>query len=205
MKFLNHVKRKMASPEELQELLIKFHETLEKWPRDGGLFLDLMKEKLKKLEQNFANEIATQIPSSLGDKQKSFLSADISASGQKEVYVALYQMHGDSLDKWISTLSSIAMQGISRPIYENEADVCSMIRAKVQRSKEAYVVVKIPADDIVQTPSTHTDRDGRKLLHIKPGSLKPENIVRFVHLSGQYLWQNGKLTKLDLASPIISK
>ncbi|MCD6047206.1 MAG: icmQ [Gammaproteobacteria bacterium] len=203
MKFLNPVKRKMASPEELQELLTKFHETLEKWPRDGGLFLDLMKEKLKKLEQTFANEVAGQIPSSLVDKQKAFASTDM--SGQKEVYVALYQMHGDNLDKWVTTLHSIAMQGISRPIYENEADVCSMIRTKLQRSKEAYAVVKVLASDIVKTPNEPTDRDGRKLLHIKPGSLKPENIVRFVHISGQYLWQNGKLTKLDLASPIISK
>jgi Dot/Icm secretion system protein IcmQ len=160
-----------------------------------------MGEKLKQIEQSFVKEIAAQIPE---DRSKNS-SVTGAQAGEKEIYVALYQMDGDNLDKWGMTLNSIAMQGVSRPIYENEADVCGMIRAKEQKAKEAYAVLKIKASDIVNSPSPHLDRNGKILIYVKPGSLKPENILRFVHISGQYLWRQGRLTKLDLPSPIKEK
>lgn len=192
----------MPSPAEVKALLEKFQETLAKWPRDGGLFIDLMGEKLKQIEQNFAKDVVTQLPAGTFNKNENNKSVD---TGQTEVYVELYQMNGDNMDRWATTLNSIAIQGISRPIYQTEADVCAMIRNKEQKIKEGYAVVKIASTDIVTPPRPLQDKDARPLLHVKPGSLKPENIVKFVHFSGQYLWQNGTLIKLDLPSPIREK
>lgn len=190
----------MPSSDEIKNLIEKFQETLKNWPRDGGLFLDLMSEKLKQIEQTFLREVTAQLPDDLLLKKKG--TTQTNETGEKDVYIALYQMDGDNMDKWAMTLNAIAMQGISRPIYENEVDVCSMIRAKEQKTKEAYAVVKMKATDIINSAVSPKDRADRKLIYVKPGSLKTENISRFVHLSGQYLLQKGKLIKLDLSSPI---
>lgn len=191
----------MPTPEEINSLIEKFEETIRKWPKNGGLFIDLMGEKLKQIEKGFITELATQLPpEAFAQKNGKPTNA---LSGETEVYVALYQMDGDNMDRWAMTLSAIAIQGISRPIYASEADVCSMIRAKEQRNKEGYAVVKLMESDIVKSPSPLQDRFGKKLIHVKPGSLKTNAIVKFVHISGQYAWKNGKLIKLDARSPIL--
>ncbi len=191
------------TPTEVKALIEKFEHTLNMWPKDGGLFLDLMKEKLKQIESNFTQEVLTQLP------EKAFqthLNPDDASADKKDrdVYVALYQMQGDNLDRWKTILHAIGMQGVSRPIYENEADVINLIRHKEHPNKEGYAVVKIPNDMILHPKAPPLDKNGKPLVHVKPNALKIANVIRFVHKSGQYALENGHLVKLDLPSPLAS-
>lgn len=193
----------MATPEEIKQLIEKFEKTLHAWPADGGLFLDLMREKLEQIKQTFVQDVATHLPpDALGHLQE---SQALSQKSETDVYIALYQMQGDNIDRWATILSAIGMQGVSRPIYKNEADVINVIRHKEQPLKEGYAVVKIPTQDILSSSSPHLDRSGFPLLHLKANALKIANVQRFVHQSGQYALKEGKLVKLDFPSPLAKK
>jgi intracellular multiplication protein IcmQ len=189
----------MASPEDVTELLEKFKETVELWPRDSGLFLELMREKLKLIEQQFMQEVTAQLPDEVLKKRQEVAQIGVD---QVEVFIELYQSDGDNMSRWAMILNALPMQAISRPIYETESGVCSMIRAKENKNREGYAVVKVLKASIIKSTPPLLDIAGRALLQLKSGALQIKNVVRFVHYSGQYLWQNGKLIKLDLPSPI---
>lgn len=187
----------MASPKDLIEFLEYLHGCVQEWPKGSSLFLDLVGEKLRLMETQLIDEITPQLPKSDAETKRQ----DAEASKQNEVYVALYQFDGHNLDKWAQILNTISFQGVSRPIYAKEEEVCSMIRGKEKREKEAYAVVKVP-DGTIIPGTTSQDKQGYPLLHLKQGTLQSKLIFKFVHVSGQYLWQNGKLIKLDAPSPL---
>jgi intracellular multiplication protein IcmQ len=190
----------MMNSKDVLEIIEKFEETIAKWPQNGGMFVDLMGEKLKQIEKEFLEEIAAQIPAEHFHQEEK--TEKTVPSGTQEVYVTLYQMDGNNMARWALTLGAIAIQGISRPIYENENDALNMIHHREAQEKEGYAVVQVPAVAIVKPATTHQDKLGQKLLHVKPGALKADNITRFVHISGQYAWQKNQLVKMDMPSPI---
>lgn len=190
----------MPTPEELITLIKQFQETLTKWPHDSGLFFELLQKKIEIMQNQFVQDVATQLPAGTF---KNTNETPIT-SNETEVYVELYQADGDNMDRWAMILKAIAVQAISRPVYKNEVDVCSFIRAKQQKNREGYAVVKVPNTNILHPAVSHKDGAGRTLLQIKSGTLKSENISRFVHISGQYAWQKDKLVKLSLPSPILA-
>ena len=192
----------MPTPEELSALLRQFQATLTQWPHDSGLFFELMQKKIEGMQSQFVQAVAEQLPAQTFGKNTDTTQT---ATNQTDVYVELYQSDGDNMDRWAMILKAIAVQAISRPIYQNEADVCSMIRAKQQPNKEGYAVVTVPDADIMNPAISCKDSAGRPLVQIKSGTLKSENIIRFVHITGQYVWQNDRLIKLDLPSPIREK
>ena len=192
----------MPTPEELATLLRQFQATLSQWPHDSGLFFELMQKKIETMQSQFVQEVAEQLPAKTFSKNT---PTSQTATNQTDVYVELYQADGDNMDRWAMLLRAIAVQAISRPIYQNEADVCSMIRAKQQPNREGYAIVTVPNADIITPVMPHKDSAGRPLMQIKSGTLQSENIIRFVHVSGQYAWQSDRLIKLDLPSPIREK
>lgn len=189
----------MPTPEELTALLRQFQATLTQWPHDSGLFFELMQKKIEAMQSQFVQAVAAQLPAQTFSKNTDAIQT---ATDQTDVYVELYQSDGDNMARWAMILKAIAVQAISRPIYQNEADVCSMIRAKQQPSKEGYAVVTVLNADIMTPVMPYKDSAGRPLVQIKSGVLKSENIIRFVHITGQYAWQSDRLIKLDLPSPI---
>ncbi len=189
----------MATPQQIIQLLEQLDHCIKNWPRGSGLLLDLIAEKLKVLQKNLINDITAALPPELFEKIAIDHPAPVlNNSDEPEIYVALYQVDGTNLDKWAQTLSTIAFQGVFRPIYGNEADICKMIQSKENRVREAYAVIKIDPNAIITAHKENLDKFGSPLFHIKPGSLQSKNIKRFVHLSGQYLWQNNQLIRLDL-------
>ena len=194
----------MATPTEVKQLIEKFEKTIHDWPADGGLFLDLMREKLQQIKQSFVQDVVSHLPEgSFGGTKDNQQTQE---NSETNIYVALYQMQGDNIDRWATILGAIGMQGVSRPIYKNEADVINMIRHKEQPVKEGYAVVKVSVRDILPaTNPPHTDKAGFPLLHVKGSALKISNVQRFVHKSGQYAFKEGKLVKLDLPSPLSQK
>ena len=193
----------MATPQEIIHLLEQLDHCVKNWPRGSGLLLDLISEKLKIIQTNLIDDVTAALPDDL--RQKMIIESTptaLSDSNEPEIFVALYQVDGSNLDKWSQTLSTIAFQGVFRPIYGTEADICKMIQGKDNRTREGYAVMRIDPAAIIASPKENLDKLGSPLFHIKPGSLQSKNIKRFVHMSGQYLWQNNTLTKLDLPVPL---
>lgn len=193
----------MATPQEIIHLIDQLDHCIKTWPRGSGLLLDLIAEKLKTLQKNFLDEITAALPPELTDQLvKDKPAPTISDFNEPEIFVALYQVDGSNLDKWAQTLSTIAFQGVFRPIYGTEKAICQMIQSKENRVREAYAVIKIDPAALITSAKENLDRLGNPLFHIKPGSLQSKNIKRFVHLSGQYLWQDNILIKLDMPVPL---
>lgn len=193
----------MATPQEIIHLLEQLDHCVKNWPRGSGLLLDLISEKLKTIQKNFIEEVTAALPDDVRHKiNDDNASATLSDQNEPEIFVALYQVDGTNLDKWAQTLSTIAFQGVFRPIYGSEAAICKMIQGKENRTREGYAVIRIDPSAIIASPKENLDKLGSPLFHIKPGSLQSKNIKRFVHMSGQYLWQNNTLIKLDLPVPL---
>ena len=193
----------MATPQQIIQLIEQLDHCVKTWPRGSGLLSDLIAEKLKIIQKNFLEEITAALPKELlAQFSTEATNAVLNDQNEPEVFVALYKVDGTNLDKWAQTLSTIAFQGVFRPIYSKEEHICKMIQSKENRNREGYAVMRIDPSAIINSPKENLDKFGSPLFHIKPGSLLSKNIKRFVHMSGQYLWQNNALVKLDLPVPL---
>lgn len=117
--------------------------------------------------------------------------------GSAEIYISLYQTSGQNLKKWESLLSSINNYSSGRPIYRTEEDMKSFLRPKENQQNDGYAVVYVNASDILKPPANKPllDKSGRELLIVKEGTIRSQNIVRFVHMTGQYRFEKGVLVK----------
>lgn len=119
------------------------------------------------------------------------------------VFVSLYQTQGDSLPRWQHMLANLGLFSVNRPIYLQEPDIQASILQEQGQGRHAYTVVTVAPEDILSTAEegSQVDRRGRQCVFLKEGALKPENIIRFVHSTGEYKWINGFLVQqLNTAS-----
>lgn len=107
--------------------------------------------------------------------------------GYERVYIALYQAEGGRLDRWFSTIKMLTIYSVSRPVYRSEAEIGEVIRTKKGKS-DAYVIAWVKQSDIIPSYSGSPLKDKweHELLTLKEGSIKLENIVRFVHDEKNY-------------------
>lgn len=187
------------SDEEVQkslEVLKALDKAIGEGPWDKSLLLKAIGKKLQDAREHFIQDldlqaIIDQVAVSQ-DTAPQALHVDFT-----EVYVSLYQAQGTTIPKWAAILTSLTQLSITRPIYKNEEDIRASIRAKAFQANDAYVVVKIRKSDVLPAPEgkTPVDRFGRELMVLKENVIRPENITRFVHLTGEYHFINGALIK----------
>lgn len=117
--------------------------------------------------------------------------------GQIEVFISLYSSDGDNIKKWAKQLLSISRAIVTRPIYRSERDIRALIRSKTNKKNEAYVAVYIDATEIItpQADRMPTDKLGHELMILRDKAIKAENITRFIHLSGEYLYKDEQLVR----------
>jgi intracellular multiplication protein IcmQ len=120
-------------------------------------------------------------------------------SGLVEVFIAVYCAEGANVRRWESVLSNLPKQVVGRPIYKREKDIKDIIAAKENQINDGYIIAYVTEMDILK-PSFRdkavTDRFGHELIRLKDNMLKLENITKLVHLTGEYAYKNGKLTRL---------
>jgi len=94
-------------------------------------------------------------------------------------------------------LRSIKSYLLGRPVYQNEIDVQKVIRAKLAKTSEAYIVVAIDKTSIRNEPHLppRMDRYKNTLLTLKEGSVTADNIIEFVHMGKRYCFKNGRLVQ----------
>ena len=162
----------------------------------------LLKHKRKKAE-----ETLNEFEESMGDLKDRVLNVDNVVEkkrqsmkipeGDKLVYISLYQASGKDIMMWQITCNAIATCGFGRPIYLEEEKAQQWVKSKGAGNTDGYAVVHVPESSIILL-----DKDERpmydglenQVVHIKPGNLAPENIVKFVHYNQDgYYFIDGKL------------
>lgn len=165
-------------------------------PWEESNFLRVIGKNLQEIRNNFANLLSGNQDVNQSDTTVQDNRAAQRAS-QQEVFIALYASDGNNLQSWERILANLPRQLISRPVYTEELNVQNLIKSKENKVNEAYVAVYISQSDILTLPSDKIpcDKFGKPLLTLKDRSLNLDNISRFIHLSGTYNYQKGRLIK----------
>ena len=176
--------------------LIKILETAiteGKW--DGGLFFQAAGKKLRDLRDRIKSEINIDVAQPL---TQAAVNTVIKYSGLIDIYVSLYNAEGQNIYKWENILTTISRQAITRPIYKKEKDVREVITAKENQTNDAYIIAYVNETSITKTITGKPllDRFGHELLVLKENSIVTNNIAKFIHSSGEYSYEKGKLVKL---------
>ena len=117
--------------------------------------------------------------------------------GDVLVYITLYQASGKDLMMWQITCNAISTCGFGRPIYLEEKNAMQWVKSKGEKTCDGYVIVHVPKEAVIDLDKDETemlDSLNNKLVHIKPGYLGPDKIVKFVHFNqSKYYFIDGKL------------
>lgn len=181
--------------------LIKILETAiseGKW--DGGLFFQAAGKKLRDLRDRIKSEINIDVAEPM---TQAAVNTVMKYSGLIDVYVSLYSAEGVNISKWETILTTISRQAITRPIYKKEKDVREVISAKEYQANDAYIIAYVNENSITKTITGKPllDRFGHELMVLKENSIVVDNIAKFIHSSGEYSYEKGKLSKLAQAQP----
>ncbi len=185
----------ILSDQQNEAILKALDEAIKEGPWDESNFLRAIGKNLNEIRENFVNQ--------LGAKAQSFKSEAHLAhrmalrSGQQEVFVSLYSADGTNMQTWEKIVANIPRQMISRPIYANEEHVKAVIKTKENKQNEAYLGIYINQSDIIPLPPDKIllDKLGNTLLSLKDRTLDLDNISCFVHVSGHYRFDRGRLIK----------
>ena len=173
------------------EILKSLDEALEKGPWQNSLFLTGIGKKLKDIRNRFKEEMGLEEISGIA-------AIELPTDTQfLEVYISLYQSEGTNIRKWHTVVLSLIGHSVSRPVYKSESDIKAAMHAKDFKTNDAYVVVRLTPKDILApaTDRPRTDREGRELVTLREGAIRLENIMRFVHSSGEYKIIENSLVK----------
>lgn len=185
--------------DEAQALLKSLNDLLDKGQWDKSNFLKMIGKNITEIRDDLADKLGAvsreQLKAEAHNAKQSALR-----SGQTEVYISLYSAKGSDLATWERIVANLPRQMISRPIYANEPDIKNIIKHKENQMNEAYVALYVNASDILQLPPDKVVQDklGAELMNLKDRTIFIENISRFVHLTGIYQLDHGRLVKRQL-------
>ena len=182
--------------EQSSAILKALDEALETGPWEQTTFLRVIGKNLKKVRDDFHNEITAASHES-SKTESNLLNRVALRGGQQEVYVSLYTSGGESIAAWERVVANLSRQIISRPIYADEEDVKHLIRLKENKNNEAYIAIFVDQSALlaIHPDKIQKDRYGKSLLILKDKAIDLANISRFVHLSGVYSYSKGRLIK----------
>lgn len=191
---LRQAMKEQLTDQQNEAILKALNDTIENGPWDKSNFLKAVGKNLTDIRDDFLTQVQTNGRMHL--KAESNLANRIALrSGQREVYISLYASDGVNLHSWEKIVANLPGQVISRPIYADEEDVKEALKLKTNQQNEAYVAIYIHQTDIlsVAPEKASLDKLGKVLLSLKNNALNLENISRFVHKSGVYRYEHGRL------------
>lgn len=186
--------KNQLSDKQNQDMLKALNEAIENGPWDKSSFLKVIGKNLMEIRDEFLSKIESQNRTQL-TTESNLANRVALRSGQREVYVSLYSADGANLVSWERIVANLPRQVISRPIYADEEDIKTVLKTKEFKQNEAYVAIFIHQNDILPLPpeKASVDKLGKVLLSLKGNALNLENISRFVHLTGVYRYEKGRL------------
>jgi intracellular multiplication protein IcmQ len=184
------------SDEQNEAILKALDETLKNDAWEESNFLRAIQSNLKEVREKFLNQLGSRTKEQV--KAETHLANRMARRGeQQEVFVSLYSSDGTNIQSWERIVSNLPRQMISRPIYASEEHAEELIKTKENKHNEAYIGIFINQTDIISLPPDKVlnDKLGNMLLTLKDKTLNLENISRFVHSSGIYQYDRGRLIK----------
>lgn len=165
-------------------------------PWEESNFLRVIGKNLQAMRDNFVSQMNSP-EKEQADANASLANQIALRRDQQKVYIHLYSSDGKSIHSWEWIVANLPRQMISRPIYADEEDVKAIIKTKENKINEAYAVIYIGQDDILQISADKVpvDKLGKHRLFLKDGSIKLDNIVCFVHMADTYHYLQGRLVK----------
>lgn len=188
--------KEILSDQQNEAILNALDEAINNGPWDQSNFLRAIGKNLNDIRENFVNQLDTRTRQQI--KADTHLANRMALrSGQQEVFVSLYSADGTNLQSWEKIVANLPRQMISRPIYANEENVRELIKTKENKQNEAYLGIYINQTDIIplSPDKALSDKLGNALLTLKDKTLDLENISRFVHITGIYQFDRGRLLK----------
>jgi len=162
----------------------------------------LLKHKKKKVEESVKHfeeamsdleDRVVNVDNIVEKKKKSHIIPE----GDVLVYVTLYQASGKDLMMWQITCNAISTCGFGRPIYLDEEKARQWVKSKGSGNTDGYAIVHVPENSLItkdKDESLMYDSLENQVVHIKPGNLSAERIVKFVHYNqDSYYFIDGKL------------
>lgn len=184
------------SDEEAQALLKSLNELVEQGPWDKSNFLKAIGKNITKIRDDLVEKVGAPTPVEMHAQAQAAKQSAL-RTNQQEVFVSLYSSKGTDMSAWERIVTNLPRQMVSRPIYADEKDVQSSIKHKEHQINEAYVAIFIDKSAVLELSEEKTSHDklGNKLLSLKDKSLNLDSISRFVHLTGIYQLESGRLLK----------
>lgn len=123
-------------------------------------------------------------------------------SDETKVYVYLYNANGAVFTSWLNMLTPKLFYeySVNRPIYAEQSQVESLIRAKTNKMQHAYLTVIMKQADIVvvEPEAIKKDVSGNPMIKVREGSLSFDRFVAFMHNGVEYVLNTeGKLVKKE--------
>jgi intracellular multiplication protein IcmQ len=184
-----------------KKLISILDNVIEKGHWEDTLFLQATGKKLREFRERLKSELNLSSEESRPSSSPHHRYIKEKKTNQTSllVFILIYCAEGTNLRQWETVINSLATHSMTRPIYKNESDVQTVIRGKANKQNDAYVALSITENDISPPFSAKipVDRYGNELVVLKEGVVHQNNIEYFMHTSGRYIFQNGKLVRLE--------
>lgn len=180
-----------------KKLIQSLDDAIQKGPWEKGLLFQTIRKKLMSFKEELLQELQLELPEHYLKETRSVASDFENLPDYLTVYISLYMSDGMNISKWEKFLLTLSSNFASRPIYKVEEDIRSILRAKENKSNDAYIVAHVKTQDIIPSNATSppTDKFGHELIVLRQGSVQPRNISQFIHPTGRYLFKDGRLIK----------
>lgn len=196
------MKNNDLTKEQVDDILKILDDLVSRSGWDASMFLRMMNKSILALRDDFSAKAQAVYQLQQSNVSSHLANRVALRNGQQEVYISLYSADGGNMQAWERIVLNLPKHMISRPIYANEEDVNQMIRHKDNKINEAYVSVFINQTDLLSLgDKTPCDKLGKALLTLKDRAVTLPNINRFVHSSGVYFLQHGRLIKEEGLNP----
>ncbi|MCX7115207.1 MAG: Dot/Icm secretion system protein IcmQ [Gammaproteobacteria bacterium] len=156
-------------------------------------FLRVMGKQLHQVRDTFKNMIGQAANAA----NTTAVTTKASDDKQVELFIYLYSTKGLDMTTWEHILVNLPSQLVSRPIYTDEKNIKTWIRSKPTPNNEAYIRVTVSERFIMTLPDGKgpVDRLKQPLITIRGFPLDSNYKATFVHITGEYEYFHGHLTK----------
>ncbi|MDR3501060.1 MAG: Dot/Icm secretion system protein IcmQ [Legionella sp.] len=188
--------KEILSEQQNDAILQALDEAISNGPWEESNFLRAIGKNLNDIRENFVNQLGTRTKAQI-QAETQLANRMALRSGQQEVFVSLYSSDGSNIQSWERIVANLPRQMISRPIYATEEHAKAIIKTKENKINEAYLGIFINQSGVISLPPDKalSDKLGNFLLTLKDRTLDLDNISRFVHVSGVYRYERGRLLK----------
>ncbi len=188
----------MRMDEHNKKILKSLDNAINDGPWDKSLFLQAIGKKLKDLRSDFTTKLSQASNSHIKeDISRNLVTQGSEQADQHKIFISLYNADGNNVSKWKNLLVNLSKHIITRPLYREEEAVQALLRSKVNKSNEAYVIVNVNPTDILSVADDQIlkDRLGQPLITIADQAVRAVQAVYFVHISGFYKFINNTLIR----------